>query len=59
MLSKKSHPQRTILTRVVMMILMILLSKNVEIEIIKPQLTIRVNIESVYLKSYEKLLEWF
>lgn len=57
MLSKTPNSNQKIIIRAVITMLMILLSKNVEIEIIRPDLTIKVSTESVYSKLYEKLIE--
>lgn len=58
-LSKTSKLHQAIIIRIFMMVLMILLSKNVEVEIIRPDLRIKISAESVCVKSYKKLLESF
>ena len=47
------------LIRIMMMLLTILLSKNVEIEIVRPDITVKITTESIPLQPRTKLLEWF
>jgi hypothetical protein len=59
MLTQESNSQKKIKIRVIIMLLSILLSKNVEIVIIRPNLTFRIKIESIYTKSVVELLKLF
>jgi hypothetical protein len=60
MLTQERNIQRKrFKVRVLILILSILLSKNVKIEIVRPNLTLRISIESIYTQSVNKLLEWF
>jgi hypothetical protein len=59
MLTQERSSHKKIKTRVMIMLLTILLSKNVEIEIIRPNLTLKISIETVYTQSLAKLFEWF
>ncbi len=59
MLTQERNSHKKIKIRVMIMLLTILLSKNVEIEIIRPNLTLKISIESIYIPPVTKLLEWF
>lgn len=59
MLTQERNIQKKIKIRVFIMLLTILLSKNVEIEIVRPNITVKISIESIYIQSIDKLLKWF
>ncbi len=59
MLNKKIYGNKKLLIRAIIMLLTILLSKNVEIEIVRPNLTLKISTESISLQPVTKLLEWF
>ncbi len=58
MLNKEINNKKLVI-RVIMMLLTILLSKNVEIEIVRPDITVKISTESISLQPITKLLEWF
>ena len=57
MLSKEGNKQIKPLIRVIILLLTILLSKNVQIEIVIPEIKIQLNIESPSLNSATKLIQ--
>lgn len=59
MSNKEINGNKQLVIRVMMMLLTILLSKNVEIEIVRPDITVKITTESISLQPITKLLEWF
>lgn len=59
MLSKEDNKQIKPLIRIIILILTILLSKNLQIEIVTPEIEIKLSTESLPLNSVTKLIEWF
>ncbi|BAY95703.1 hypothetical protein FDUTEX481_05248 [Tolypothrix sp. PCC 7601] len=59
MFNQERNSQKKVKIRIIIMILTILISKNLEIEIVRPNLTVKISIESIYIQSVDKLLKWF
>ncbi|GAB1542844.1 hypothetical protein NUACC21_55180 [Scytonema sp. NUACC21] len=58
MLTQERTTNKKITTRIMIILLTLLLSKNLELEIIRPDFTLKISIETVYIQSVAKLLEW-
>ena len=55
---KYNNPKKN-RTRVIILLMSILVSKNVEIEIIRPNLMLKISIESTSIQYANKLIKWF
>lgn len=51
--------QKQIRTRVIIILLSLLVSKNVDIEIIRPNIILKIRIESISTQCTNKLIKWF
>lgn len=59
MQNQKYNNQKQIRTRVIILLMSLLVSKNVEIEIIRPNLMLKISIESTSIQYANKLIKWF
>lgn len=59
MQNQKYNNQKQIRTRVIILLMSLLVSKNVEIEIIRPNLMFKISIESTSIQYANKLIKWF
>ena len=59
MLNKETNDNKKLVIRAIIMVLTIFLSMNVEIEIIRPNLTLKISTKSNPIQQVTKLLEWF
>ncbi len=59
MLNKEINVNKKLVIRAMIMVLTFLLSMNVEIEIIRPNLTVKISTKSNPIQQVTKLLEWF